>query len=38
MAVWRLGLPLLGMELLEGNRVVVDAWNGGDVIIDETWR
>lgn len=27
--------PLLGMELLEGSRVVVDAWDGGDVIIQE---
>ena len=30
--------PLLGMELLEGSRVVVDAWNGGDAIIDEALR
>ena len=27
--------PLLGMELLEGSRVAVDAWDGGDVIIRE---
>ncbi len=27
--------PLLGMELLEGSRVTVEAWDGGDVIIDE---
>ena len=27
--------PLLGMELLEGNRVAVDAWDGGDVTIQE---
>ena len=27
--------PLLGMELLEGNRVSVDAWDGGNVIIEE---
>ena len=27
--------PLLGMELLEGSRVTVDAWDGGDVIINE---
>ena len=27
--------PLLGMELLEGSRVVVDAWDGGDVTIQE---
>ena len=27
--------PLLGMELLEGSRVAVDAWDGGDVIIEE---
>ena len=26
---------LLGMELLEGCRVIVDAWEGGDVIIEE---
>ncbi len=27
--------PLLGMELPEGSRVTVEAWDGGDVIIDE---
>ena len=27
--------PLLGMELLEGSRVAVDAWDGGEVIIEE---
>ena len=27
--------PLLGMELLEGSRVAVDAWEGGDVVIEE---
>ena len=27
--------PLLGMELLEGSRVSVDAWDGGSVIIEE---
>ncbi len=27
--------PLLGMELLEGSRVAVDAWDGGDVMIQE---
>ena len=27
--------PLPGMELLEGSRVMVDAWGGGDVIIEE---
>ncbi|MDE2786033.1 MAG: clan AA aspartic protease [Chloroflexota bacterium] len=26
--------PLLGMELLEGSRVSVDAWDGGSVIIE----
>ena len=26
---------LLGTELLEGCRVIVDAWRGGDVIIEE---
>ena len=27
--------PLLGMELLEGNRVVLGAWDGGEVVIEE---
>ena len=27
--------PLLGMELLTGSRLIVDAWEGGDVIIEE---
>ena len=27
--------PLLGMELLQDSRVTVDAWEGGDVIIEE---
>ncbi len=27
--------PLLGMELLEGSRVTVEAWDSGDVIIQE---
>ena len=27
--------PLLGMELLEGSRVAVDAWDGGGVTIQE---
>ena len=27
--------PLLGMELLEGSRVSVDAWDGGNVIVEE---
>ena len=27
--------PLLGMELLEGSRVSVDAWDGGEIIIEE---
>ncbi len=27
--------PLLGMELLEGSRIAMDAWDGGDVIIEE---
>lgn len=27
--------PLLGMELLEGSRVTVDAWDGGSVTIEE---
>ncbi len=28
--------PLLGMELLEGSRVTLDAAEGGEVVIDET--
>ena len=28
-----IGLPLLGMELLEGAQVAVDAWDGGDVAV-----
>ena len=27
--------PLLGMELLEGSRVTMDAWDGGSVTIEE---
>lgn len=27
--------PLLGMELLNGSRLTVDAWEGGDVVIEE---
>ncbi len=27
--------PLLGMEFLEGSRVAVDAWDDGNVIIEE---
>ena len=27
--------PLLGMDLLQDSRVTVDAWEGGDVIIEE---
>ena len=27
--------PLLGMELLNGSRITIDAWEGGDVIIEE---
>ena len=26
---------LLGTELLEGSRVVVETWEGGDVVIEE---
>ncbi len=26
---------LLGTELLQGSRVIVDAWEGGDVLVDE---
>ena len=29
------GKPLMGMALLNGSRLLVDAWEGGDVIIDE---
>ena len=28
-------LPLLGMKLLEGSRLTVDAWDGGEVTIQE---
>ena len=28
-------LPLIGMKLLEGNRLTIDAWDGGEVIIAE---
>lgn len=27
--------PLLGMELLEGSHVALDAWDGGNVVIEE---
>ena len=27
--------PLLGMELLEGSRVAVDAWDSGEVVIQD---
>ena len=30
------GLPLLGMQLLKGNRLTIDAWDGGSVTIEET--
>ena len=30
--------PLLGMELLNGSRLTVDAWEGGDVVIEEVPR
>ena len=29
------GMSLLGMQLLKGNRLIVDAWEGGDVPIEE---
>ena len=29
------GQPLLGMELLNGSRLTVDAWEGGEVVIEE---
>ena len=32
------GDPLLGMNLLRGNRVILDVVDGGDVIIDELPR
>lgn len=28
------GTPLIGMGLLNGSRLIVDSWDGGDVIID----
>ena len=30
------GVPLVGMALLNGNRLTVDSWEGGDVIIEES--
>ena len=29
------GTPLIGMNLLNGSRLIVDSWEGGDVVIDE---
>ena len=29
------GSPLIGMALLHGSRLVVDSWEGGDVVIEE---
>ena len=29
------GTPLIGMGLLNGNRLTVDSWAGGDVVIEE---
>lgn len=28
-------LPLIGMKLIEGRRLIIDAWDGGEVIIQE---
>ncbi len=28
-------LPLIGMKLIEGGRLIIDAWDGGEVIIQE---
>ena len=30
------GAPLIGMGLLNGNRLIVDSWEGGDVVIEES--
>ena len=27
--------PLLGMALISGSRLIVDAWEGGDVVVEE---
>ena len=29
------GTPLIGMGLLNGSRLMVDSWEGGDVVIEE---
>ncbi len=29
------GIPLIGMGLLNGSRLTVDSWEGGDVVIEE---
>jgi clan AA aspartic protease len=29
------GTPLVGMALLRGGRLTIDAWDGGDVVIEE---
>ena len=29
------GAPLIGMALLHGSRLIVDSWEGGDVVIEE---
>ena len=29
------GTPLIGMAMLSGSRLIVDAWEGGDVVIEE---
>ena len=29
------GTPLIGMSLLSGSRLIVDSWEGGDVVIEE---
>ncbi len=30
------GTPLIGMALLNGSRLIVDSWEGGDVVIEES--
>ena len=32
------GKPLIGMALLSGSRLIADAWDGGDVIIEEVMQ
>jgi clan AA aspartic protease len=32
------GIPLIGMAMLSGSRLIVDAWEDGDVTIEEVPR